>query len=438
MAEQLSFINVRAAWRRALLVVPAALALWGAWVGVRWCAGATLAEYAQDLTTAEAATRLAPDNPHAHLRLARLRRVSFLPEQGAGSLAAYERAAALAPYDYLLWVELGRARSDAGETEASLAAYRRAVELAPNYAQPRWHLGNALLRAGRAEEAFAELRRAADADPALLPQVFNLAWQVFEGDMASVVGAVGRTPKAREQLIGVLVGRGRLDDAFAVWKGIFDEGARPAAQASERLARALNDQKRFRLALEVLTKAGLAEADGVTEVGQFTDGGFEQQIRPVNSRLFGWQVVPATPGVQVALDPRGAHGGARALRVLFNAPTPVEFGNVLQFVAVEPSARYRLAFFVRTEELKSASTLVVQALDTASPQPALLGASEPAPAGTSGWQESSFEFTTGPRTEAVIVRLVRPGCPEGVCPIFGKIWYDDFDLRRTDGRAAAR
>ena len=62
----------------------------------------------------------------------------------------------------------------------------------------------------------------------------------------------------------------------------------------------------------------------------------------------------------------------------------------------------------------------------------------PAPGGTNDWQQVSFEFTTGPQTEAVLVRLARAGCPDGVCPIFGKIWYDDFNLERTGGRAAAR
>jgi hypothetical protein len=29
-------------------------------------------------------------------------------------------------------------------------------------------------------------------------------------------------------------------------------------------------------------------------------------------------------------------------------------------------------------------------------------------------------------------------CGEGACPIYGKIWYDDFHLERTAGRANAR
>lgn len=439
MPEQISFINVRAAWRRALLLVPAGLALVAAWYGVRWCVGATLAEYARELTTAEAATRFAPRNPHTHLRLARLRRASYLPDEMAAALEGYERAAALAPHDYLVWSELGRARGEAGDLEGAVAAFARAAGLAPSYAMPRWHLGNALLRAGRTEEAFAELRRAADADPSLRPQVFSLAWQLYDRDLTRAVEAVGRTPSARAQLINMLARRGQLDDALAVWSSLGGADRRAHAAIGETLARELQEQKRFRLALQVLAEAGAAAVGGeAVEPEKIANGGFESDIGPAGKKLLGWQVVPSSQGVQVALDARGPHTGSRSMRVTFNARSQVPFGNVLQFVVVEPATRYRLGFYVRTEELRSAATLLAQVLDASAAQPTPLGASEPVAAGTAGWQPVSFEFTTGPRTEAVIVRLTRAGCPDGLCPIFGKIWYDDFDLQRTAGRAPAR
>src|SRR5205085_1594345 len=130
-------------------------------------------------------------DPLAHLTLARLYTVSFDPDDLPRSLEEYDRAAALAPNDYLVWTEVGRARAASGDAEGGAAALRRAVALAPNYAEPRWHLGNALLRAGRTDEAFAELRRAADADPSRYrPQTFNLAWQVYNQNMPRVLDAV--------------------------------------------------------------------------------------------------------------------------------------------------------------------------------------------------------------------------------------------------------
>ncbi|HEX8284195.1 MAG TPA: carbohydrate binding domain-containing protein [Pyrinomonadaceae bacterium] len=440
MAEQVALINVRPVWARLPLAVLALLALWAAWYGVRWGFGNTMAEtapvsYVTDPTasfeSAEAAVRLAPRDPLAHLTLARLHQISFDPASVPVALREYEAAAALAPNDHMIWTEVGRARAALGDPAGGADALRRAVELAPNYSQPRWHLGNALLRTGETEAAFAELRRAADADPELRPQVFNLAWQVYGPDMARVIDAVGKTATARAQLVGVLAGRARFEDALAVWGSLTPEERRTHAPAGETLSRALYGKGQYRRARQVLSEAG---AEGLAE-GQVANGGFESDIGQPGRALFHWEAVQAA-GAQVAVDPRDARGGQRSLRVGFSASGQVDFRNVSQVVAVEPGARYRLSFWVKTDGLKSAAMPVVYVAEAPTPD-APLASSPPAPAGTSDWQQVSFEFVAGPRTEAVLVRLARDGCPDGVCPIFGKIWYDDFHLERAGGRPDA-
>ena len=441
MREQLALINVRPVLARLPLLLLAAAALYCGWAGARWGIGVTMAEaapatYATDpaaaLESAEAAARLAPRDPFTHLMAARLNQFSFEPEAVPRALEEYRRAAELAPNDYLIWVEAGRARAALGDIEGGVRMLQRAAELAPSYAQPRWHLGNALLRAGRAEEAFAELRRATDADPNLRPQVFNLAWQVYAPDLARVADAVGKTPEARGQLVAVLAGRGNLDEAQKIWAGLGPEGQRGQQGAADALARALYAKGQYRRALSVLSEGGFK---GLA-VGQFSDGGFESDVDAKGRALFGWNV-SQHEGSLVAIDARNAHGGRRALRVTFSASAQVDFRNVGQVVAVEPGARYRLSFHVRTDELRSAATLVVAVSEPGAPE-TILASSAPAAQGTQDWQPVSFEFAAGPKTEAVLVRVVRVTCAEGACPIYGKIWYDDFNLERAAGRAPAR
>lgn len=427
MLNRVVFINV-GAWRRVFLLVPVLLALVGAWYGVRWMAGSTLAERAPDIGTAEAAARLAPHDPQAHLRVARLRRASFLPEEMPKSLADYERAAARSPHDYLIWMEWGRALASTGEPDRGVGALRRAVELAPNYAEPRWHLGNALLRAGRTEDAFVEMRRAAEIDPTKRPQVFNLAWQLYDQNVARVIEVVGRTPDARAQLIGVLVGRGLLEEATALWSGLSGEERRSNSQAGDALARALLGKGQFRRALQVLKETGTTEASA----GEVENGGFESDIAPPGREPFGWLVPPSPTGVQVAIDARTARAGSRSLRVAFSASGQVEFKHVAQLVVVESSARYSLSFFVRTDDLKSTATLQVEVLDAATGS--VIASTPPAPVGTNDWQQFTADFTTSPSAEAVVVRLARAGCADAACPIYGKIWYDDFHLKPSGGR----
>ena len=267
MSDQIALINVRPVWARAPLAVVAVLALYAAWHGVRWGVGNTMAEtapasYANDptaaLESAEAAARLSPNDPATHLMVARLSQLSFAPEGVTRALGEYEKAAALAPNDYLVWLEAGRARAALGDREGGIAMLRRSVELAPNYAQPRWHLGNALLRSGDAEAAFAELRLAADADSTLRPQVFNLAWQVYAPDMARVIDVVGKTPEARAQLVGVLTARQRFDDALAVWGSIGEAERRERPENGVGLARALYARGSYHLAVRTLHEAGSA------------------------------------------------------------------------------------------------------------------------------------------------------------------------------------
>ncbi|HEX8337253.1 MAG TPA: carbohydrate binding domain-containing protein, partial [Pyrinomonadaceae bacterium] len=149
----------------------------------------------------------------------------------------------------------------------------------------------------------------------------------------------------------------------------------------------------------------------------------------------GWNVTQG--GGQVVIDARGARGGRRSLRVAFSASGQADFRHVAQVVAVEPGARYRLTFFVKTEELRSTATLAAMVSEPGAPE-SPLATSAPAPQGTSEWHPVSVEFNAGPKTEAVLIRLVRAACAEGVCPIYGKIWYDDFNLERAGGRAPAR
>jgi tetratricopeptide (TPR) repeat protein len=447
MADQIAFINLRPVWARAPLALAAAAALYASWYCVAWGVGSTMAEtapasYASDPAaareSAEAATRLSPDDPETHLMLARLSQLSFEPDGVERALREYEEAARLAPNNYLIWLEAGRARAALGDSAGGIEALRRSAALAPNYAQPRWHLGNALLRAGQNEEAFAELRRAADADSALRPQVFNLAWQVYSPDMARVIDVVGKTPEARAQLVKVLGGRGRFDDALAIWGSLSEAERRAHHDTGVELAQSLFGRGQFHSALRTLHEAGAVSEELKEE--KVWNAGFEADVGQSGWQPFQWEVTQP-PGAQIAIDARAAASGRRSLRIIFNSSGQLEFNTVSQTVAVQPSAHYRLTYSQKTEELRSVATLFVAATN-ASGEPGaavtLVGSNVNAPTGTTEWKQNAVEFTTGPNTQAFTIRVVRAGCPEGACPIYGKIWYDDFNLERVGGRPAAR
>ena len=434
MADQVKLVRLDAAWRRLLLLVPLAAALGGAFFVARWCVGNTVAGYPPDAETVRSAARLAPDDPQVHYTLAVFARRGFTAAEFDEALGHYERAVALAPNDYRLWQELGRARGQAGDAEGGERALRRAVALAPHYAMPRWYLGNLLLRSGRVDEAFAELRGAAELHPELRQQVFALAGQVFGADTRRIGEVAGTDAAMRGQLVEYFVRQKRGDDALQIWSAMSEEERRGQAQAGGVLMRWLLDTGRAHAALEVFR--GFAPEEGrAAAVGRVTDGGFEGEVGPAGANPFAWAVAQ-TPQVQAALDTRQPHGGARSLRLNLSARGAVGYNGVSQLVAVEPGARYRLEFFVRAEELKSAGTLLTEVLDASTAEPRrVVASSAPVPAGTHDWRAVTVDFTTPAGTQSVVVRLNRAPCPDDVCPIFGRIWYDDFSLQRLDGGA---
>jgi hypothetical protein len=106
-------------------------------------------------------------------------------------------------------------------------------------------------------------------------------------------------------------------------------------------------------------------------------------------------------------------------------------------VVVQPGAQYRLECYVRVGDLVSSSTPAVQVTDAV--DGSVLGTSSPAPSGTSAWQQITLDFATNPKHDGITVGFYRAPCADGqICPIFGTIWYDDFNIKRNDGPGAPR
>jgi hypothetical protein len=115
----------------------------------------------------------------------------------------------------------------------------------------------------------------------------------------------------------------------------------------------------------------------------------------------------------------------------FHVRTNIENINIAELVPVATNTEYDFGFAVATEKLETGSPPLVQIVDPTTS--AVLASSPVADNGTSGWKYVGLSFKTGDKTEAVMVRIVRPSCgtqEAPVCPIFGSVWYDNFSLQR--------
>jgi tetratricopeptide (TPR) repeat protein len=431
MAEQLVHINATRPLIRILLFLAVALTLPASWFAMRWYVGNTLAEYhnpeVHGIDMGRRAVAWAPDDPLSHWRLGEIAQRRLPPDQIAQVVAEYEKAASLSPNDYRYWVPLGMALEQAGELDRAEKALRRAVELAPSYAFPRWNLGNLLLRSGRYTEAFAELRRASEADLALRGQLLNLAWQVYREDLDSLTSAVGTSANARAELAAFVAGRQRFDDVLKLWSGLNASDKRVNKIPGRAIINQLLGAGRFHLAIEIandLVPGPIYQA----KIGQFIDGGFDDNLVSQEASVFGWQVKSQPPQLQVGIDPNRGHASRRSLRIVFQVRSRLDTINVAQLVPVKPGGQYELECYVKTENLQSGATPLIQIVD--GPTGSVIAASAPAATGNNDWQLVSLSFNVGAKTEAVVVRIVRGTCGEDpTCPIFGTVWYDDFNFK---------
>jgi len=416
---------------KLIMLLVLSVAFLASWFVVRWYLGNTVAEnFALEerrLEMAQMAASWAPRDPLPYWRLGNLIEKELPPDQIAQSVAAYEKAVSLAPNDYRFWMSLGQALEQAGETEKAEKAMREAVRLAPSYAYPRWHLGNLLIRTDHYDEAFQELRLASEANPELQSQMFNLAWQVNKNDFEALRTSIGNAPDVRAEFSKYLLQRGRFDEGLRLWNSLSENEKRARRSAAEPIIASLLGHKRFHQAMEVWNDVapGVAYRAALEHI---VDRGFEDNVAHGPDAVFGWQVQSQSQ-VQIGIDAGVGNQGQRSLRLYFQVRSRLEFINVSQLVPLQPNKDYDFECYVMTERLQSAATTTVAIFDAA--DDALLAHSETVPDGNNNWRRIALAFRTGPKAEAVRIRIVRNPCQDNaaICPIFGTVWYDDFDIK---------
>ena len=351
-----------------------------------------LARYAliaNSIPAADEAVRLSPSDPEAHrTRAAVLNRIRMPAE----AVASLETATKLRYRDDYLWLELGNAREEIGDTAGALIAFDQAVRWAPYYAHTHWQRGNLLLRIGRTDEAFAELRTAATANRNYLPNLIDLAWGMSRQDLQTV-----------EQLIQLKDDRERL-----------------------ALLHFLTGRKAFRAAFEVWNRLNPGRVGGPA----LFNGGFEEPMLLNDAPFGGWTLSPEQIKNKLAVDVSEKSAGTRSLQISFGGEWNPGTSLLSQTVIVEPGKTYRMFFSVMTRDLVTGGPPLFTVNDAANNQ--LLGKSENFPSGTSPWLKLKFEFTTLAISEAAVIRLQRNNCDSSPCPIFGTLWLDEISIERNE------
>lgn len=415
----LKILKIDSLARRAGLIFVAAAALAGAFFFAKWGFAYSAASRTDLIEIADLAVELGPDDPQTHFTAAVLFAKTFSAEDQQRSLAEFEKATALSPNNYLLWLELGKAREHSGDRIGAEGALRKALELAPNYAQVQWTLGNALLRQGKTDEAFAEIRKAAAGDPTYADAAASAAWQMLDGDITQVRKAIGDSKRMNAALASLLVGQKRFDEAFEIWNLIpADEKKSTFSETGEALFRQFIEAKKYRVAQRIGSQIGrdyLGEA--------MSNGGFEEALKPQNTDIFEWRIADgASPRIGPTTGQK--HNGNYSFLISFGAESK-DFRQVSQTIAVEPGKSYELELFYRAD-IKTTAVYKWEIVDASAGK---VIASTNAIANTAEWTPLQAKFTVPENTDGVIIRLFRDNCEAANCAVSGNIWFDDFSLK---------
>jgi tetratricopeptide (TPR) repeat protein len=379
----------------------------------------TYAATSNQLAAANAAVGLSRGDPEAHyFRGAILEAGGDLPP----AIAEYNEAIVHRPDDYALWLSLARAQELNGQALMAIASARQATQLAPYYAQPHWQLGNLLVRAGRVEEGFGELRLAGSSNPRLLPPIIDLAWQLSQGNVQFVIQAVQpNSAAAYEAVAEYFKKRGQVAGAIATLRSAGSIAEDYRARYVDELLKA----KQFRDAYAVwsIGRPPANQSDAVI----MRNPGFEQERR-LDEPGFDWRAESKAQTFTLSLEPANPQEGKASLRVEFNGDSDPATQIISQLVLVEPNSRYRFRFAARTENIVSGGLPRVVVRDAGSQE--ILGQTSAFPKAVSNWQYYSIDFNSKEKTSAILISLQRERCSESPCPIFGRLWLDNFSLNK--------
>lgn len=339
------------------------------------------------------------------------------------ALENFKKAVELRPDDYFLWLELGYSYKRLNDFKSAETAYLKSIDLAPNYFEPKQFLGYLYLDSDNYEQGFNYLSQASRINSTLLPIVFQLANKIFKGNPTQIENSINPTTvEAKIALAQYFLRNHLITDrtlAFLTGKEINDD-------TKNDFINQLIKIKNYQLAFQIWSsKETNASSLKDLQNNLIINGNFEDTI---NSREtgFGWQF-PKVSNTQVLIDDNNPSSGKISLELKFDGNASPAETPLSQMVLVKPNSNYSLTFAVRTQKLVTGGLPIIAIIDFDSKK--MLGRSTPLNNSENQWQKYKVDFKTDSKTEIIQIKFQRLDCPNNPCPVFGKLWLDDLNLK---------
>jgi tetratricopeptide (TPR) repeat protein len=368
------------------------------------------------------AAKIEPTNAENWYRLGRYRQLDFDHADFPLAVSYYRRAVELNPRSAYYKLDLAGALEMSGNSAEADKYYRAAQENYPMSAEVSWRYGNFLLRQQQLPEAYAEIRRAVVVDPKLVPLAVSRSWHSNPDVRVLLDEVLPNTPAAEWEALSFLVQAKEDTAALAVWNHLIAQ--KPSINWAKLFAFTdlLISQDRFAEAGSVWRQATAAEgaSSWASERGSLVfDGGFEGNL---SNGGFGW-CLKGVPGADFDFDTSEKHSGKRSARIAFDGKQNLSFQDLYQVALVAPGTRYRFRGYLRTDQISTDSGMRFEILDPRRGGDLdVLTSNE---TGSKPWTPEEVEFTTGPQTHLIEIRLRRLPSVHFDNKLKGTVWVDD-------------
>ena len=412
------------ALRRATALIALLAAVWFCYAGSKHALASHYA-LAPSPENWERATRIEPDNAETWYRLGRYRQLDFDNADLSLAISYYQRAVQLNPHSPYYKLDLAGALEMAGNNSDADNNFRAAQAAYPVSAEVSWKYGNFLLRQNRLTEAYAEIHRAILVDQNLIPLAVSRVWHSDPNIHLLLDQVLPDTPQAYSAALTFLVGEQNPTASLEVWRRLIAKDSHPDLKMAYGLTDMLVAQEKYDEARVVWHQAVAAGADSASAFAGNSlvyDGGFEKDI---SGGGLGWRL-NEIDGADFDYDLEHKHSGSRAARLIFDGTKNLVYENLFQNVLVSPGTRYRFQGFIRTDNISTESGMRFEIVDPKDPQH--MDVLTPNETGTLPWTLEQIDFTTGPKTRLVAIRLVRKQSQRLDNRLRGTVWIDDVSL----------
>lgn len=409
---------------RIAAVIAVAAAVWFCYAGVKH-ALASYYESSSNPDNWQRASRMEPNNPEIWYHMGRFRQLDFDNADVPLAISYYQRAEKLNPRSPYYKLDLAGALEMAGKNDEADSSFRAAQNAYPISAEVSWKYGNFLLRQDRLPEAYAEIRRATVVDPKLIPLAVSRVWHSNQDVHLLLDQVLPDTAEAYAQALAYLADEQEAAPALEAWRRLIAKDPHTDMKLSFKLTDILVAQEKFEEAGTVWRQASANDPGSSPAYAGNSlvyDGGFE---RGISGGGFGWRLTDVE-GVDFDFDMDIKHSGSRSARLIFDGSKNLSYGGLNQYVLVSPATRYRFQGFLRTDSISTESGMRFEVVDTNDPLHVDLFT--PNETGTLPWTLEQADFTTGPKTHVVLIRLTRKLSERLDNKLRGTVWVDDVSL----------